>query len=213
MPKWISTEWNRIYFGWDFKDKTDRGFFTSAHKGNLFFLETSYPTLDSALQSLTEWATRNQCEIKASIPLTTSMGEYNAVYWKGNGGYGYGYGVSQITGMAVLAQREEEVSQEEYDRRLAAQKKRYQLEKNLPELRQKYEELQKDVQSYESVVSEDITEKKKLIGGAVYLLGSLEFSSWAEAQAKLNEITAKRAEVQQVHSALVEAEKEIDSLK
>jgi len=213
MPKWISTEWNRVYFGWDFKDKTDRGFFTSAHKGNLFFMETPYPTLESALQLLAEWATRNQYEIKASIPLTTSMGEYNAVYWKGNGGYGYGYGVSQITGMAVLAQREEEVSQEEYDRRLAAQKKRYQLEKNLPELRQKCEELQKEVQPYESIASESITEKKKLIGGPIYLLGSLEFSSQAEAQAKLDEITAKQAEMQQAQAALVEAEKEIESLK
>lgn len=213
MPKWISTEWNHIYFGWDFKDKTDRGFFTSVHKGNLFFMETPYPTLDSALQSLTEWATRNQYEIKASIPLTTSMGEYNAVWWKGNGGYGYGYGVSQITGMAVLVQREEEVSQEEYDRRLAAQKKRYQLEKNLPDLRRQCEKLQKDVQYYASVASEDITEKKKLIGGAVYLLGSLEFSSRAEAQAKLDEITAKRAEMQQAQAALMEAERAIESLK
>lgn len=163
MPKWISTEWNRIYFGWDFKDKTERGFFTSAHKGNLFFMETPFPTLDSALQILAEWATMNQYEIKTSIPLTTSMGEYNAVYWKGNGGYGYGYGVSQITGMAVLVQREEEVSQEEYDRRLATQKRKHQLEKNLPVLRQKCEELQKEIQRYESVASGEITEKKKLI--------------------------------------------------
>lgn len=213
MPKWISTEWNRIYFGWDFTDKTERGFFTSAHKGNLFFMETPLPELDSALRTLAEWATRNQYEIKASIPLTTSMGEYNAVYWKGNGGYGYGYGISQITGMAVLVQREEEVSQEEYDRRLAVQKKRHQLENKLPELRQKCEDLQKAVKRYGSIGTEGITEKKKLIGGSIYLLGSQEFFSQAEAQAKLDEITARRTALQQAQAALAEVEQEIESLK
>ena len=48
------------------------------------------------------------------MPLTTSLCEHNAVYWEGHGGYGYGYGASQITGMLILLQREEEVSEVRY---------------------------------------------------------------------------------------------------
>lgn len=174
MPQWIHTESYVIEYGWVYRDKSNKGFFSSVHKENIFLLETEGEQLRSKMHEFHRYVTEKQLEIKSTTPITTSLVGYNAVYTQGNGayGYGYGYGVSQVVGMLVLLQRIDEVSNEEYQKRMETRE----VESLLPRLQQARDKALAQVNT-DKQIDFSVSEKKKLLGGYKYVVNKQEFDS------------------------------------
>jgi len=171
--------------------------------------------LQDRLNGLITWLNKSQYTIKAVIPKTDSIGYYEAKSSQ-TAGWGYGYGLSIITGFVVLAQREQEVSQEEYTRLSRI----HYLEGTLPNLREKIEELQTAIAT-DTQRDMTITEKKKLIGGCKYLVDKngmwQEFDSRDAADVYVrNEqaaFAARKAELDAARTNLERTEKELQALR
>lgn len=205
MPKWITTNWYSVNYGWDYESK---GGWVAA-KTERFF--TPEEKLRNSLNELIAYLDANQYTIKAVIPKTQGLGCHD-FSGSNNSSYGWGYGVTPITGFVVLAQQEREVTAEEYDRLSRVQA----LKNTLPTLRQKCEKLQQAVAADEQKAM-DISEKKKLLGGAKYLLGEKEFDSREAAEAALvalqAECAARCADLKEAKGELGRMESELKGLE
>lgn len=154
MPKWIDTKWATFSFGYNYED----GYYTPNSK---------------ILQEKLDWLANDLSfagyEIKSVTPLTTSIAHSNVASGSiGHGGYGWGYGwgISQITGMAVLMQKIEEISDEEYKLRLN-RRKLYELKNSKDEIEASLPKLKAAVEA-NAWISTNIVEKKGLMGGISY---------------------------------------------
>lgn len=218
MPKWITTKTVSIDFGYKFEDHTGTvtGFFSNKRSDTeKFTWWTPYDEVQKQLAEATRNLDRDLFRIVSVTPHTSSFGMYRYDYQaKDNWGYGYGYGLgfSQITGMTIFATKEEDVSEEEYAKRI----KRQQLESQLPMLKEK-------IGKFEISVAEDakrnteISEKKGILSGQRFYIAEQEFKQKEEAQVEqakiLAQIAANKEALETAQAALVEAEKEIESLK
>ena len=196
MPKWITTNWYSVSYGWQHESK---GGWVARHTERFY---TPEDELRTSLNELTAYLDKNQYTIKAIIPKTQGFGchDYSS---RSDSSYGWGYGVTPITGFVVLAQQEREVSQEEYTRLSRVQA----LKNALPSLREKFQKLQQAVDADEKKDT-NISEKKKLLGGLRYCIGEHEFSSEAEAKAVQAELLAQAAANRQ---ALDEAKAKLEA--
>lgn len=127
MVSWVETSWIYQMFGQ--KSRTER---SKSNRWTDGLWETNYFTPDydglrKALDAITEHCNKNQTSIKSVFPLTEArthtygqLSEY-PVYPAGTtgAGLGHGWGFSSIIGVAVLTERIEEITDEEYSRRIA----------------------------------------------------------------------------------------------
>lgn len=204
MPKWITTQWYLVDYGWDHDSK---GGWVAP---NTERFSTPRKDLRNSLDELITYLDANQYTIKAVVPKTTGLACYDYSHSTFSGqsyGYGWGYGVTPITGFVVLAQQEREVSAEEYARLFRA----LTLKNTLPTLREKCKKLQKTIDA-EGQKSMEITEKKKLLGGFKYLVGEKEFGSREAAEAALAECAARRAELEETQAEIGRMESELVEL-
>jgi hypothetical protein len=202
MPKQISTQWYTIHFGWEHQTT-----FTNNDR-----YKTQEDELIRHLENLTTDLDRNQYLIKAVVPLTESAGNYSR-----SKNESWGYGISQIVGFVVLAQKEEELSEDEYLKRT----RKNDLERNIvPMLRKKYEDMEQQIKDYteKRCYSEGIhiVEEKSFLSGLTYKFGLLEFSGTTDglkrAQEAVVQIKALPRELEETKAALVQAEQELKSL-
>lgn len=193
MPAWYTSRSVTLDFGWKYVNTSDQeyGFFSNAHTGALGFqLITPHGALQTKLTELLNDPDLFGYEVKSIMPLTSSLAEHKSVWWKGNGGYGYGYGLSQITGAVILLQKKEDVTEEEYQRRVQSSVRKLHLEASLPELRKAHVLLTASVEA-DSKIDLKIIEKKPLLGSVHYHVANEKFKSQAEAEAHLKMILAE----------------------
>jgi hypothetical protein len=127
MAVWTETGW--IYQFFDEIHETKR---TDAKRWNQGIWETNHfrpnhNSLRKALDEIANHCNRTQTSIKAVVPLTRAqthqygqVSEFYAHPGQTTGaGLGYGWGFSNVIGLAVLTERIDEVTDEEYSRRLA----------------------------------------------------------------------------------------------
>lgn len=163
------TRYYTIDYGWT---RTTRGF-KSESIADAFFLVTPQKTLEESLEELTQYFVQNQlrCQSRNSPNRLTGAGKHVS-----NGGWDYG--LTQITWFVVLAQREEEITEEGYARR----KKKQEIENHvLPKLTRKFEELQEQAGEY-AKLDTNIAEKKSLLFGSTFHVAGREFSSCESAE-------------------------------
>lgn len=205
MPKWITTTWYSVNYGWDYESKGG----WVAEKTERFF--TPEEKLRNSLNELMAYLDANQYTIKAVIPKTQGLGCHNYSQ-QANNSYGWGYGVTPITGFVVLAQQEREVTAEEYERLSRAQT----LKNALPAMREKCGKLQQAVEA-DGQKAVDISEKKRLLGGVKYLVGEREFDSREAAEAALGalraECAARCADLEEARAELGRMENELKGLE
>jgi hypothetical protein len=203
MPKWITTTWYSVNYGWDYESKGG----WVAEKTERFF--TPEEKLRDHLNELCAYLDANQYTIKAIIPKTQGFGRHDYSQ-RTDISYGWGYGVTPITGFVVLAQQEREVTTEEYERLSRVQA----LKKDLTSLREKCGKLQQTVEADGQV---DILERVKLLGGIKFLVGEQEFDTRKAAEAALGVLRAKcstrRAELEEAQAELGRLESELKGLE
>jgi hypothetical protein len=211
MPKWITTGWYTVDYGYNISEESG-GWFSN---GKTIKFSTPFPGLKERLAQLSRWCDENQYTIKSMTPLTTSVSHTNYKIDKtlnhGAAGYGYGYGISQHTGFVVLLQKEEELSEDEYNRRLALQK----LQFSEAELKERIAECEAAVEEDATIVTE-IIEKKAMFGGPRFYIGEKEFKSADEARAEQAElydlITHNKQLLDELRAELIAVQQEQEQL-
>jgi len=130
MPVIISTFWEYKFFGSKFEEKTfgrKRRDGVTKHS----WWNTDLESLDQVMAEIVSECDEKQLKIKAVLPLTDSLAQS---YNYGNiSGFGHGWGVSNIVGVVMLMQREEQVNEAEYETRLKevkSEKRSYRLSGN-----------------------------------------------------------------------------------
>jgi hypothetical protein len=127
MKTWITNSW--IYRTFGQTGQTKHSEHKSWHKGvwELTDYTPNYSNLTKALEDVTAHCNREQMTVKVILPLTSARTyEYGAAveytHWQGGvgaaAGIGYGWGFSNVIGFAALLERVEQISDEEYERRL-----------------------------------------------------------------------------------------------
>ena len=199
MPKWISSTWYSVDYGWEHPDaiigKATHNF------------DTPEEVLRECLEKLTTRLDKHQYTIKAIIPKTSSYGAHSSMQHSA-----WGYGISQITGFVVLAQHERDVSDEEY-KRLS---RMLELKNTLPGIRAECEKLQEGVTA-DKAKKLEIIEKKNLIGKLKYKIGYMDFPTREAAEAALAEMQAecsgKLTELEKAQAKIAHMENELEELK
>lgn len=186
MPKWVTTATYEVNYGWG--ERLSEGGFLSSNK---YLYTTGDAALQASLEQLVRKLNRNQFAIKAVVPKTESLGHFDYGR-KGDGGYGWGYGISQITGFVVLAQREDEISQEEFSRR----KQKQDAQDRLVDLSVRHEELKERADAVKEWPT-DVVEEKKMFRGSMYCVGEREFDTREEAAAHREKLLAEMAVIQE----------------
>lgn len=213
MPTWTMTKTVSIAYGNEYESEK-KGFFSSIHDGTHFLWTTPYQTLEQLLSKAISQLNIEGFRVVAVTPHTTSVGSFNAVYWKGQGGYGYGLGFSHITGMTIFASKDEEISEEEFTRR-KVKAQLAGLHDTLPQLESAVAQLREIVDA-NSRVDTSITEKKRMIGGLRYIFNGVDYATNEDAlekqQALLAEFADRKQKLDYAEAALKIAQNEKSSL-
>lgn len=180
MAKWLDSGWYRLLYG----DKYDK---KGSDRRNTF-LYPDYEALEQGLSELCDWLYKGQWKICGVTPLTRSYTYYDGSTVE-NHSYGYGYGINPIIGMIVLAQREFEISDEEYAERMAG----IQNQILLAELEAKLAPLQEAVQR-DQALKLMVEEKKGLLGGVKFVLNDTSYKTREEADQALASLKSACAE-------------------
>ena len=211
MPKWVTTTWFHLSYGYDIDTKKG-GWFSN---GTTLSFTTPLDKLEQVLEKFTNYMDKKQAVIKAVLPLTSAIAHYDfekSTFQNSSFGYGYGYGVTPTVGAIVIAQQEREVSSEEYEHLSKMQA----IKDRLPELQELCDKLQQAVNADKNINS-SIQEKKKLLGGVRYCIAEREFSSESEAKAAqaelLAQFTANQRALDKAQAELKSAQQELKSLK
>lgn len=186
MAKWIQSSWYRVLYGYEYdKENSDK------HSS---FFSQNYERLEGSLQEFNEWLRIGQWKVCGVTPLTSSRAH---MYWDTSTsehrswGYGFAYGLTPIIGFVAFAQRELDIPDEEYHKRIDALGKKNRLET-----------LKKQLADMQAAVEEDqrltlsIEEKKGLLGGCKYIVDGTTYKTReeaAEALASLQKGCADRA--------------------
>ena len=189
MPKWIDTRYHYFEFGYNYDRKVPEEYFL---KKGLASTHYYAPNMDGLFEYLNQFlfdCSQEGYEIKATMPLQSGVA-HNYTQAKqsdsANSGWGwglgYGFGVSPTTGVLVIVQRVEEVSEPEFQRR--REKRAFLVDINTLEAAQPL--LEEKLSAAEKALLDvgEVKEKKKLLGsGAVFSCGGKKFDTREEAQA------------------------------
>ena len=149
MPKWIESSW--YYFLYGSTSDVESG--DSNNWGDGIWRRTIWYTdmerLREKLDELVDTCNRKQQVIKAVFPLTAAEAQqygqadsYSRFTIQGSGGgygwgLGYGWGVTRNVGIAVLVEKSEDVTEDEYNSRI----RRYENKDRLKFLKEQSEKL------------------------------------------------------------------------
>ena len=205
MPKWITTRHYRIHYDWEHEKKE------GGVAKNTDHFRTPMHDLDTELARLIDFCDLTQFTIKATVPITGSLGCYDYSSNQHHS-YGHGYGISQIVGFIVILQKEEEVSQEEYTRRKAITA----FHAEIPFLEEQVGQLQKRLDEIKSH-SPEILEKKGLLSGVKFSVGWRNFDLREEAvafqQEMLSEIAGIEAKLAAAKADVEKKQKEYEVVR
>lgn len=182
MAKWIQSGAYRLIYG----DKPGE----KDNDKHFMFWYPDYESLQAGLAKTLRWLRSRQWKICAVTPLTASriykehekqvdFGDKHAYSW------GIGAGTTPIIGMVIFAQREIEITDEEYALRMGALQKKERLEKVKNELPGLQAAVQKDQE-----LNLNIEEKKGLLGGAKFILNDTTYKTREEAEEMLASLKA-----------------------
>ncbi len=182
MAKWIESGTYRFTYG----DKTA----DKANDKNFMFWYPDYEALQAGLEKTLRWLRRRQWKICAVTPLTASRiykDHEKQVDLRDKHAYSWGIsaGTTPIIGMVIFAQREIEITDEEYALRMGALQKKERLEKVKNELPGLQAAVQKDQE-----LNLNIEEKKGLLGGAKFILNDTTYKTREEAEEMLASLKA-----------------------
>lgn len=184
MPIWRDVKCLSIHFGWDYQESVHKNWLGGRDKNvEDFNLCVPYKNFHSQMDKILEEINDYQYEIKAVMPLTEGLFMKQVNSTEGRS-WGYGFGASTIVGYAILIEKQEEVSQEEYEkRRREAEVRSLIREGNARKehLTAQIAKLQKEFDAVKDIPRE-IVEKKGMLGGVKYRIGGLEYTDKAEAQ-------------------------------
>jgi hypothetical protein len=175
MPKWIKTNWFSVDYGHDWETGYKLGE-SSADQRLRKELETLIAHLDE-----------HQYTIKAVMPKTEGVTHREKKYRDDNHSYLWGYGFALITGFIVLAQQEQEISLEEYEKRIDEREKNKKLlllKKDISSMREKYAKLLERSDSLPHTIKETTT----IFGRTKYVVGDKKFDSRDKATEALADI-------------------------
>lgn len=245
MARWVETSWFRYTFEEEHNQSSSisNKYVDGAWSKSYYRIKQS--SLENALNDLMRYCNEEQLEVKSIMPITRAETyEFGLINtgseWKNNigmqqdlaswgWGLGHGWGITMIEGFMALLQRIEDVSQEEFDRRIKAKHEQKVLEEKqtsinqdiknhtaiLDNLKLKRTNLEKEIEQNINISQIDIVFKKVFFGG-VYLVDTNEFKEESEAQLFKKDCKDRAdklsAEVNQISSEIAEAIKVINVL-
>lgn len=212
MAKWLESTSYTFFYGYKEYTTSNNKFWKSSDNSNLFWFP-DLETLNKNMQKFLDWLVQGQWKICSVTPLTQSLAymysdhgvEGGIIKDKHAYSYSYNYSITPIVGFIVLAQKEIDISDTEYNERMIAMKKK----SHLKDLEQKLDilNMEKDEQTPLPVIDEI---KKFMSNKCEYMIGNKKFETREEAEAELNKLQQPRAE----HLAAFEAlNAEVQQLK
>jgi flagellar motility protein MotE (MotC chaperone) len=234
MPRWVTTGWFYKYFDENHASQRSKSqkFSDGVWESNHW--RTDNESLESALNNLREFCDENQMEIKSVVPLTRAQShEFSQKdTWSstiGNGGAGWGWGLgygwaySSIIGFAALLQQVEDVSQDEYEKRMKEVENKKARKEKIADVKSKISELEdsrkntlerlKEVEVFENA---SVEEKKGVIGGVKFVVHGEKFKDRDQAQAYLSEkqqeLTNLKQSIEELERNISEKMRELESL-
>nr|WP_314621986.1 hypothetical protein [uncultured Noviherbaspirillum sp.] len=195
MPRWVTTDYYRCNF--EEHHSTDnsksRKYADGVWQNN--FWQAKNESVDNNSSALAAYCDKHQFEIKAIVPLNRAQSHEFGIGdffvsggIAGNGsaggwGFGNGWGVSLNTGFVAILQRIDEISQEEFDRRIAAREEAVRKKQTAIELNAKLSENTKfiadnnpELSRLGSLSIEEVTESKGIFG-TKYSVGKNTFKT------------------------------------
>lgn len=205
MAKWLESTSYSFFYGYKKHEKSSDDY--------NFYWFPDLETLNKTMQKFLAWLERGQWKICAITPLTQSY----AFMYSGHGveggfitdkhaySYSHNYSINPIVGFIVLAQKEIDISDEEYNERMVIMEKKFHIDSMQPKL----DAMKKKMDEYPPLpIIEEI--KKLLSNKCEYMIGNKKFATREEAEAELSKIRQPRDE----HLAACEAlNAEIQQLK
>ncbi|MQX38629.1 hypothetical protein [Roseospira navarrensis] len=141
-----------------------------------------------ALDDFSDYCDKNQMIIKSVVPLTRAQAHQYSIadtYFAsgpnsaGGWGYGlgYGWGISMIVGFAALLQREEEISDEEYQKRMHQLEEQKAREEKIAALKKEQAVIESEIQDKANFIeasecysSAAVEERKGIVGGVKFIV-------------------------------------------
>lgn len=188
----------------------------------------------AALDEEFEYYDQEGYEIKAIVPLAggkahtygqaqfeTQVGFQGTWGWGYGWGLGYGYGVSPTMGFLVVAQRAQQVTEDEFNRRREQRRAKRARADEITLLEEQIADterrLAEAIKSAEEIDTSPITWTHTLFGGERYIAGGQKFKDRDEAAAYLSSITAQKAasiaDVPRLQEILKEAKAKLEELQ
>lgn len=207
MKKWIETRHVKLVFG----RVIDGGQWNTIFQEGPHSLVVARDeaALDATIADLEKFANACQYRVTGVAPLTETLWCWKSRSTTVGGGYGYGLSAPQVTGFVVFLEKEEEIADDEYQRRcgeLKHKQRALELEELLiPQLRTTIASLEETLEASNQEPAE-LVEKKELFCRPMWFIGKQKFINREEAEKHLSAI---RGQQSYIASKLAAQQKEL----
>lgn len=184
MPRWVTTDYYRCNFEEHHSSKDSKSQKFTEGRWQYNFWQAKNESVDNHSSALAAYCDKHQFEIKAIVPLNRAQtyeygigdfiqygGAFSPNPSAGGWGIGQGWGVSLNTGFVAILQRIDEISQEEFDRRITAREEDARKKQSAIELNAKLIENTKFIADNKPELSrllslsvEEVTENRGVFG-------------------------------------------------